>query len=44
MAFNLTDINNLISILQNTNRNNPLTAIQIETSLHRQFRFPISGN
>jgi hypothetical protein len=44
MTFNLTDINNLISILQNTNRNNPLTAIQIETSLHQQFGFPISGN
>lgn len=44
MAFNITDINHLILILQNTSRNNPLTAIQIETALHQQFGFPTSGN
>jgi hypothetical protein len=44
MAFSLTDINNLLTVLNNTSRNNPLTAVQIETELHRQFGFPTSGN
>jgi hypothetical protein len=32
MAFNPSDISKVISVLQNTNRNNPLIAIQIETA------------
>lgn len=44
MAFNQTDINNLLTVLNNTSRTNPLTAIQIETALQLQFGFPTSGN
>lgn len=44
MAFNQNDVSNLISIIQNTTRNNPLTAFQIETALNQQFNFPVSGN
>jgi hypothetical protein len=44
MPFNQIDINNLLTIIINTNRNNPLNASQIETELHNQFNFPISGN
>jgi hypothetical protein len=44
MAFNQTDINNLLNVIQNTSRVTPLTAIQIETALHQQFGFAVSGN
>src|ERR1043166_5137513 len=43
MAFTQTDIDNLISILQ-SGRQNALTAAQIETALHQQFGFSVSGN
>jgi hypothetical protein len=43
MAFTQTDITNLLSILQ-PGRQNAQTALQIETSLHQQFGFAVSGN
>lgn len=33
----------MLEVIQNTDRNNPLTATQIETQLHQQFGFPTSG-
>lgn len=43
MAFNQTDVNNLLGILQ-SGRQNAQTATQIETILHQQFNFAVSGN
>jgi hypothetical protein len=44
MAFNQFDVNNLLTVIQNTSITAPLTAIQIETTLHQRFGFPVSGN
>lgn len=43
MPFNLTDVVNLLTILQ-PGRGNAMIAPQIEYELHSRFGFPISGN
>lgn len=43
MQFTQSDITNLLTIIK-SGRGNALTALQIENSLHNQFKFPKSGN